>query len=754
MSLFVPGEHRWVASCRLGARAQWASQLAAGAAEGDVVELRLDGLDAEGWKRWLAGPSADSEWADELEGCRVPVLLTVRDRDTFGHFAGTPAEKARRLADLANAGWSIRALDVDLTLLEQADTAGLLAGWPAGLERVVSEHGQYTDRASAGARLAQLFACAAPDELVKLALAVDDARDGLELLDVAAEVAASFEGRPWTAFAIGARGSATRLLAPSVGAAATYAPPAGLASTAPGQSQLAELQSAFQGGDPRTPCGFAGVLGAHVGESLSPALHSGALARAAAGPAGHAATEAWSQPPLPRGLYVRLESADPDGLMARLRCARWSSRWRGLSVTAPHKGWALGAAERADALATAAGAANTLLPSAEGPTALEAWNTDALAVQELLAAARPPAGAVCVIGAGGAARAAVLAARTLGHPVRVQARRAVAARALVESFEGQADEADAIAVAGPGDGPFAAVVHATPQGGASAPDVCPELPVLVPGAVVIDAAYGAGTPPLAAEAFERGARYIDGRRWLSAQASRQFEGFFPAAAHALASAGGRVGRPGPGLSGPTAAEPSGVADPDPRPLVFLGLRGSGKSTLAPLLATRLGRAWFDADAVLAWRARREPDSGARFAGSAKGGALEAGQVLAAWGEPRFRQLEETLWAEWLSRGGSPVIAAGGGAVESARTRHLLRHRARCIWLDIDPQIAAQRVDAEGAPERPRLAGRSAREEAVKLAARRKPWFEELAWLRLDRLRRSPDALVDEIVLELGQLGAH
>ncbi|CAN0404054.1 unnamed protein product, partial [Scytosiphon promiscuus] len=448
--------------------------------------------------------------------------------DTFGDYRGTLADKARVLAALAGAGWAIGAIDVDLGLLEDVDLAAELEPWPARVLRVISEHGPYVDRGTAADRLRRLFAVAARDDLVKLALEVVDARDGLELLDAAADVAATHVGRPWTAFAIGARGSATRLLAPSVGAAATYAPPAGQPSTAPGQGQLAELQMAFQGGDPRTPCGFAGVLGAHVGASLSPALHGGALARAAAGPTGAAATDAWVQPPEPRGVYVRFESEDPDGLLTHLRGPRWSSRWRGLSVTAPHKAWALQVAQSADPLATAAGAANTLLPAAEG--ALEAWNTDTLAVQELLAAARPPAGAVCVIGAGGAARAAVLAARTLGHPVRIRARRGEAARALVESLGPASREPGAIGVDAPGDGPFAAVLHATPLGGAQAPGACPELPELMPGAVVIDAAYGAGTPPLARAAFERGARYIDGRRWLIAQASRQFEGVFPAAA--------------------------------------------------------------------------------------------------------------------------------------------------------------------------------------------------------------------------------
>jgi 3-dehydroquinate dehydratase type I len=751
MSPFVAGEHRWVASCALGERTAWAERLLAAEAEGDVVELRLDGLNAATLRTWRVGPSADPKWAAVLAACAKPVILTVRDRATFGAYDGSADDKARLLAELARAGWSVDAIDVDVALLEDPRLAALLHPWPEGVARVVSEHGAFVDGEDVSARMQRLFASAGPADLVKLALEVGDARDGLELLEVAAATAESCADRAWTAFAVGARGSATRLLAPSVGAAASYGSPAGSTPTAPGQLGLAEMQQAFQGGDPRTLCGFAGVVGSSVAASLSPALHGGALARASSGASGAAATEVWSEPPVPRGVYVRFESDDPEGLLERLRRPRWAGRWRGLSVTAPDKPWALAAADRADPLATAAGAANTLLPTAGGSRILEAWNTDVLAVQELLAAARPPAGPVCVIGAGGAARAATLAARSLGLAVRIRARRVEAARALVRSFAGTAPEdLDLVDAADPT--PFAAVIHATPLGGASAPGACVDLPALLPGAVVIDAAYGAGEPPLAKRAFESGARYIDGRRWLSAQASRQFEGFFPAAAHALASAGGRVGRPGPGRSGPTVGGQASAADPDPRPLVFLGLRGSGKSTLAPLLAARLGRPWFDADEVLALRAGREADGGAALAAACGGGALEAGHVLAAWGEPRFRRLEAELWFEWLARGGSPVIAAGGGAVESPTTRHLLRHRARCLWLDIDPQVAAQRVSAREAPARPRLAGRDARSEAVQLAARRGPWYAELAWLRLDRPRRSPDAVVDEIVLELERAG--
>lgn len=733
---FAPDEHRWIASCALGARESWSRSLLAGAAEGDWVELRLDGLGSADRALWLGGPEAGDfqrSWAKQLRNCGRPVLLTLRDRTSFGGFEGGALDQAHFLIELAQAGWPVAAIDVDVKLLEDGATCGILGPWPESLTRVISEHGEFVDAVHTGRRMSALLAAAAPGDLAKLALTVTDARDGLRLLRAVRAVAGDSQ-KAWTAFAVGPRGSATRLLSASLGAGASFGPPSGSPATAPGQQSLLDARRALQGCSARGSWPFAGVLGSNLKGSQSPALHGAALSRSGAGAAGRNAGELWIDPPANASAYLSFESDDPDGLLEELDHLGLRGRWRGWSVTAPHKAWAAARADESDAPAREAGAANTLRPAESG--GLEAWNTDVLAVQEWLAVTRPPAGPVLVLGAGGAARAAILAARGLGLEVHVWSRRPEAADSL-------AAEAG---VHGAGEqlppGPFAVVIHTTPLGGSSAPGGCPSLPALKPGAVVIDAAYGAGKPPLAKRAAELSARYVPGEGWLTVQASRQFEGFFPAAAHALASAGGIVGRPGP------AAREGARPDADPRPIVLLGLRGAGKTTLAPHLAARLGRPWFDADEVLVRRARREPHRDTRTTGGHQPAPRHAGEVLERWGVDLFRDLEQQLWSEWLFRGGSPVIAAGGGAVESELTRHLLGRAARCVWLDVEPEIAAQRVSGQAAGERPRLAGDDALSEALALSQRRAPWFAELAAVRLTGLRRAPETLADELAEQL------
>jgi shikimate kinase/3-dehydroquinate synthase len=61
------------------------------------------------------------------------------------------------------------------------------------------------------------------------------------------------------------------------------------------------------------------------------------------------------------------------------------------------------------------------------------------------------------------------------------------------------------------------------------------------------------------------------------------------------------------------------------------------------------------------------------------------------GEPEFRREEESVAAEALSAGEPAVIALGGGAVLSERTRRLLRERAFVVWIDVDVAEAWERV---------------------------------------------------------------
>jgi shikimate 5-dehydrogenase len=186
-----------------------------------------------------------------------------------------------------------------------------------------------------------------------------------------------------------------------------------------------------------------------------------------------------------------LERDGIDAVYLRFRVDRLASFWpaflahggRGLSVTAPLKVEAARLAAAPAEEVRECGAANTLL--ADG----RAFNTDYRAFLDLLPRGHGPA---LVMGAGGAARAAVAALRRLGYQVSVFARRAEAARALAADFA-------------PSPGPHPLVVNATPLEPPKAP-------------FVVDLRYGPGIAPPA--------RGIDGLAVLEAQARHQYRIFF------------------------------------------------------------------------------------------------------------------------------------------------------------------------------------------------------------------------------------
>ncbi len=162
-----------------------------------------------------------------------------------------------------------------------------------------------------------------------------------------------------------------------------------------------------------------GLVGHPVAHSLSAVMH-----RAALEAVGRQGDYALLDTP------TEVELAD---LVGRLRFGHLD----GLNVTIPHKQAALGLCDRATAEASALGAVNTLVRSADG--LVVGHNTD---LPGLVAALRqafpdPPwVGGVCaLLGAGGAARAAAAAALQVGaREVRVYNRTASRARQLTEDL--------------------------------------------------------------------------------------------------------------------------------------------------------------------------------------------------------------------------------------------------------------------------------------------------------------------------------
>jgi len=136
------------------------------------------------------------------------------------------------------------------------------------------------------------------------------------------------------------------------------------------------------------------LLGHPVGHSVSPAIHAAAY-RALGLPHRYEVIDC------PTEGHVRAQ-------IERLR----SGEIAGANVTVPYKRLALASSDRADDSARRTGVANVLALDPSGNVI--ASNTDAVALAEEIASLTPAPQSAAIIGAGGAARAAVVACQMLG----------------------------------------------------------------------------------------------------------------------------------------------------------------------------------------------------------------------------------------------------------------------------------------------------------------------------------------------------
>ncbi|MEP6642464.1 MAG: shikimate kinase, partial [Gaiellales bacterium] len=118
-----------------------------------------------------------------------------------------------------------------------------------------------------------------------------------------------------------------------------------------------------------------------------------------------------------------------------------------------------------------------------------------------------------------------------------------------------------------------------------------------------------------------------------------------------------------------------------RNLALTGFMGAGKTSAAVVLADRLNWRAVDADAEI------EREAGHSIK-----------EIFAAEGEAAFRALEERVVMRLLHETGV-VVALGGGAVTSPLVRERLRDGSFTVLLDVSPQTAWRRIEAD-AGERP------------------------------------------------------
>ena len=267
---------------------------------------------------------------------------------------------------------------------------------------------------------------------------------------------------------------------------------------------------------------FAEVIGDPVAHSRSPAIHRRWLAEL--GIEGDF-------------LATRVASGRLASFLARRRGDRC---WRGCSVTRPHKLDVMPMLDSIDSSAQAVGAVNCVVP---GPRGLIGYNTDIEGIAAALEGTPLAGRKACVIGAGGAARAAAHNLLAAGaSTISILARdpekaaewlcdrvRALPLEACHSAFENSA-----------------VIVNATPMGMAgAAPMPSPlleSLPAHAESATLFDMVYEPEETPFLATGRANGGRCIGGLAMLVGQACAAFELFFGCAPPRNAEAAARARR--------------------------------------------------------------------------------------------------------------------------------------------------------------------------------------------------------------------
>lgn len=165
------------------------------------------------------------------------------------------------------------------------------------------------------------------------------------------------------------------------------------------------------------------------------------------------------------------------------------------------------------------------------------------------------------------------------------------------------------------------------------------------------------------------------------------------------------------------AKPSGISvDPDAarqilcgmehvdsqvRRIALIGMPASGKTSVGALLAELEALPFVDLDDVIADEA-----------------GMTISDIFADEGESGFRARERVALANVVAWG-SMVLATGGGCVESAENRLLLREHFQIVWLKADLESLARRSVGSSRP----LLVDNARGKIQVLYERRRPLFE-------------------------------
>ena len=449
------------------------------------LEFRLDSLP----KPAAALPALKEFLAAHRD---VTAIGTCRRKQFGGKFEGGLVAELDLLTKAAEAGCKI--VDLEVESAEEAKPAQL-EQWrarlrTAGAALLVSYHDfTQTKNLEQAAKRIEAFQ---PD-FVKVVSTARALTDNLAVLRLIEERSLSAH---IVGIAMGEEGIVSRVLGPRAGAAFTFASSGDGAETAPGQVTARMLHDLYRVEHLDQATRVFGVAGNPIAHSLSPLMQNTAFRR-----------ENVNAVLLP--LKVRTLS-DLLTLARELPLA-------GVAVTMPLKQEVLPHLANSDPLTSRIGACNTLRTGADGK--LYGFNTDVAGVVRPLEKRLKLKGArIAVLGAGGAARAAVFGLVAQGAEVFIVNRTHETAVALAKEAKAKALKREQFA-----KNRFDVLINTTPCGMAGNVQALPVEEDALNAGLVFDMVYNPLETPLLKLAKERGIHTIGGLEMFVQQGARQFE---------------------------------------------------------------------------------------------------------------------------------------------------------------------------------------------------------------------------------------
>ncbi len=449
--------------------------------ETPFLEFRLDYLDK---------PQAELPALGEFLSTNpsVTAIATCRRQEFGGHFGGALSTEMDVLIKAGEAGFAI--VDLELESAEALKREDLARLQGTGVALIVSHHDfeQTRDLDAIYQRMLRFK----PD-FAKIVPTARVLADNVTLMRFLEQMSDSGNV---IGICMGEMGIISRVLGVRAGSLFTFAAASQGEETGPGQIAAPTLLDVYRIAEVDAATKVYGVAGDPIGSSLSPAMMNAAFRRETM-----------------NAVYLALQTEKMEDLLTVLR----EIPLQGLSVTMPLKQTILPYLERTDPLSAKIGACNTVLRAADGK--LYGFNTDVAGVVGPLQKRMTLRGSkILVLGAGGAARAAVFGLKEKGAEVLILNRNPETAQRLAKQAGAKVQKREALAKS-----QFDVIINATPVGmsGHESESLLEENDLRT--TLVFDLVYLPMETPLLRSARAQGIAVIPGIEMFVQQGARQFE---------------------------------------------------------------------------------------------------------------------------------------------------------------------------------------------------------------------------------------